>query len=138
MGTVVNIIAEALCRQTHTAPTVDAGPDQYTTLNAASSAGATVTGTALTYNLAPGFSLTYGRNLLTGPAPVVLASATSPSTAATFTVAGVYTLHLNVNDGIATGSAVTQVYVNPANANSKGRGAPVGRRAVVAELQGPA
>src|SRR5260370_4749767 len=44
----------------------------------------------------------------------------SPSTGVTFTVAGVYTLQLNVNDGIATGSAVTLVYVNPANANSNG------------------
>src|SRR5437016_3352924 len=71
------------------------------------SAVTTVTGAALNYNLEPGFSLTYGWNLLTGPAPVVFATATSPSTAATFPVSGVYALQLNVNDGIATSSAVT-------------------------------
>ena len=122
MTQVINLLADAICRQAHIAPTVDAGLDQYTTLSCPStcSAQATVTGSALSYNLQPGFSLTYGWNLLTGPAPVTFATPTSPTTSATFTVAGVYTLQLNLNDGIATSSAVTRVYVNPANANSNG------------------
>jgi len=114
MGTVVNILAEALCRQTHAAPTVDAGPDQNIALSCSGSqcsAGTTVTGAALNYNLEPGFSLTYGWNLLSGPAPVQFASAGSASTAASFPASGVYALQLSVNDGIATSSAVTRVYV---------------------------
>ena len=85
MGDVTNLIAEALCRQPHAAPVVDAGADQYVYCTGNCAASATLMGRATEFALQPGASLTYGWSLVSGPAPVTFSAAAAASTGFVFT-----------------------------------------------------
>ena len=118
MGDVLNLIAEALCRQPHAAPVVEAGADQFVYCTGNCAASATLTGRAAEFALQPGATLAYGWSLLSGPAPVTFAAATSASSGVTFTQPGSYRLQLSINDGLVTSSGLTTVVVNPAGSGS--------------------
>ena len=116
---ILTLIAQALCRRPHVAPIVNAGADQFTSLVCPSSgpcgASATLSGSAASYALLPGNSLTYVWSLQTGPAAVQFATATATTTQVSFTAAGTYTLQLTINDGISTSFGLTHVIVSPAS-----------------------
>src|SRR5262249_14573371 len=123
VGHTVSLIADALCRHPHVAPTVTAGPDLFGRLTcngAQCSASTTATGVVSSYYLTPGLPLSYAWNVISGPAPVQFGSQTSPSTTVAVTVAGLYTLQLTVSDGLAASTAVTHFFVDPANSNTNG------------------
>ena len=84
-GDAAKLIAASLCRR------VSAGGDQYVQLSCNGSqctASASLQGSALTYTLEPGFSLTYGWSLVSGPAPVQFSNAASAATSVTVTAPG--------------------------------------------------
>src|SRR5262249_21882723 len=89
----VPILSGALCRKAHVAPVIDAGGDQYVTLGGCNgtqcSGTVTMTGSVSSFTLEPGFALTYGWSVLSGPGPVQFASPTALSTTAMVTTPGV-------------------------------------------------
>jgi len=78
---------------TNQPPVVNAGPDQTIT-----SATATLSGTATDDGL-PNGTLTKGWSKVSGPGTVTFANAGAPSTTATFSTTGTYTLRLTASDG---------------------------------------
>ena len=109
---VISIIAASLCRREHLAPVVDPGFDITTNLGCPTCAA--LTGSYISYTVAPGTpALSYTWTLVPGPGTVTFASQNAASTPVSFSAAGTYTLQLSVFDGLATGSAMTHVIVNP-------------------------
>ena len=62
-----------------------------------------------------GSTLASAWSIVSGPGPVVFADASSPQTAAVFTVAGKYVLRLTGSDGVANTADEVSVVVNPTN-----------------------
>ena len=91
-------------------PSVTAGPDQTITLPAS----ATLTGSAADDGKpSPPGALTKLWSVLSGPGTVTFGSATSLSTTASFSEAGIYELQLTANDSQISNSDVLTVFVNP-------------------------
>jgi hypothetical protein len=102
---------------TNTAPTVNAGADQTITLPAS----ATLAGTASDDGLPdPPSNLTITWSKVSGPGTVTFANPSAPSTTATFSVSGSYTLRLTGNDGAlaASDDVIVTVIGSPASACS--------------------
>jgi hypothetical protein len=94
------------------APIVDAGADQTTTMSS-STAQVQINGTASDDGLPSGSSLAVTWSSTSGPAAVSFSPSNTPSTQATFTQAGSYTLRLTATDGTLTSSDDLVVTVNP-------------------------
>ncbi len=94
----------------NTAPIVNVGDDRATTVLDAVLLNATVDDDGLPL---PG-NLTYSWNQVSGPGSVNFTDASSPSTSATFSKIGTYTLQASVSDGDLTGSDSVVVTVNQA------------------------
>src|SRR5262249_39384995 len=91
-------------------PSVTAGPDQTITLPAS----ANLSGSAADDGKpSPPGALTYQWSVVSGPGTVTFASATSLSTTASFSEAGIYELQLTANDSQISNSDVLTVFVNP-------------------------
>ena len=91
-------------------PSVTAGPDQTITLPAS----ATLTGSAADDGKpSPPGALTILWSVLNGPGTVTFGTATSLSTTASFSEAGIYELQLTANDSQISNSDVLTVFVNP-------------------------
>jgi hypothetical protein len=95
---------------TNTKPVVNAGPDQTITLPAT----ATLSGSATDDGLPTGSTLTKSWSTVSGPGSVIFGNAASPSTTATFSTAGTYTLRLTANDSALSASDDVIITVNPA------------------------
>ena len=93
-------------------PVVNAGADETATMGA-SAAQVQLDGTASDDGLPPGSSLAVTWSLVSGPAAVSFSSSDTPSTQATFTEAGSYTLRLTATDGALSSSDDLVVTVNP-------------------------
>jgi hypothetical protein len=88
---------------------VNAGPDQIITLPSS----ATLSGSATDDGLPnPPGALTYTWRKGTGKGTVTFGDANAPSTTATFSAGGTYTLKLTANDGAASASDTLIVTVN--------------------------
>jgi hypothetical protein len=109
------------------APVVNAGPDQMITLPAA----ANLAGAATDDGLPLGSTLTFSWSYVAGPGPVTFSDASSLKSAATFSVAGSYTLRLTASDGKATTSDDMTVIVSNANSTSNSTIKPANKAPVV-------
>jgi hypothetical protein len=106
----VSAIQIAAISPINQAPTVNAGPDQITSLNA----GVTLNGTASDDGLpAPPSALTYAWSVVSGPGNVTFSAPTALTTNATFDTAGTYTLRLTVSDSALTSTDDVIVTVLP-------------------------
>jgi hypothetical protein len=94
------------------APIVSAGADQSATLSG-SSVQVQLNGSASDDGLPSGSSLSVSWSQVGGPAAVSFSSSNSPSTQATFTQAGSYTLRLTASDGTLTSTDEAVVTINP-------------------------
>jgi hypothetical protein len=92
------------------APTVAAGPDRTISLPNAASLAGTVTDDGVPGALATTWIA------VSGPGPVAFADRTSPTTTASFSVPGVYTLRLTASDGLLASDAEATVTVLPEGA----------------------
>src|SRR6266496_3720253 len=93
---------------TNQPPVVNAGPDQTVPV-----LSATLSGSATDDGLPnPPGALTYTWSKAGGPGTVTFANANAPSTTATFSVGGIYTLKLTANDSALSGSDTVVVTVN--------------------------
>ncbi|HUL80025.1 MAG TPA: FG-GAP-like repeat-containing protein, partial [Vicinamibacteria bacterium] len=90
-------------------PTVDAGPDQTTTLPAAT---VSLSGTVTDDGLPVGAGLVIGWSVVSGPGSVVFSSSSSAVTQATFATAGTYVLRLSASDTQLEGHDDVTVTVN--------------------------
>lgn len=91
------------------APVVNAGPDSTVTLPDA----AALSGTVTDDGQPSGATVTSTWSTVSGPGTVTFASATSPSTTATFSAAGSYVLRLRASDPALTAQDDVTVTVNP-------------------------
>ena len=96
------------------APVVSAGPDQAITLPAQALLNGSVTDDGLP--MPP--TLTAGWTRISGPGVVTFGEPTSPTTPATFSVAGVYVLRLTASDGALTSNDEATITVNPTGSPS--------------------
>jgi len=78
-------------------------------------AGVKLNGSTSDDGLPSGSNLTSNWSVLSGPGSVVFADANSPSTGASFNIAGTYVLRLTGNDGELSASDDVVITVNPAN-----------------------
>src|SRR2546425_593115 len=92
-------------------PSVNAGPDLLVTLPN----GATLNGTATDDGWPAGSTLHISWSVISGPGQVTFSNPNSPTTAATFSAAGVYTLRLTASDGELSASDDAVVTVTPPN-----------------------
>src|SRR4029078_1905709 len=97
----------------NTAPQVNAGPDKSVTYPS----GTNLTGTVADDGLPAGSKVCSIWTFVNGPGFVVFANALSPSTTATFSAAGVYTLRLTASDSAFTVFDDVVVTVNASAAN---------------------
>ncbi|MGE3957097.1 MAG: Ig-like domain-containing protein [Vicinamibacterales bacterium] len=92
---------------TNLAPLVSAGPNQSITLPG----GATLFGSVTDDGLPQGAAVSVAWTLQSGPGIATVANPTSPSTTATFSVAGTYVLRLTADDTVLTAFAETTITV---------------------------
>ena len=93
-------------------PVVSAGSDQTTTLPINTVA---LSGIATDDGLPAGSTLTYSWSVVSGPGTVSFANSTSPTTSASFSTQGLYTLRLTASDTQLTASSDVHVTVLPQN-----------------------
>ncbi len=93
---------------TNAAPVVNAGADQTVTVVN----GAVLSGTVSDDNLPAPPSVTSTWSKVSGPGSVSFANVNNPSTTATFSIAGIYTLRLTANDGARSASDDVRIVVN--------------------------
>ncbi len=98
----------------NTAPTDNAGVDQYITFSPFGPTSTTLTGTASDADALPNPGVTTTWTVVTTPnqATVTFGDANALSTSATFSASGVYVLRLTANDGAATALDDVQITVN--------------------------
>jgi hypothetical protein len=93
------------------APVVSAGPDLAVTLPNSANLNGTVTDDGLPN---PPGAVTQTWSMVSGPGSVTFSNANAPTTPASFSTAGVYTLRLTANDGALSASDDVVVTVNAA------------------------
>lgn len=96
--------------QPNQAPTVNAGEDQTLTLPNA----ATLNGLVNDDGLPAGVNVSTNWSVVSGPATVTFANASSPVTTATFSTPGTYVLRLTASDSQLSASDDLNITVNPA------------------------